>query len=381
MIVNVEFLVNEAIENVITRLHYQVDKTIFFGYKEVIQEQKRQVERFLLRHCGVEETAFYEVSHKDFESVLRTMRKVLQREYDDNNHVFFDITGGEPLILAAFGVLSGELHAPMHCYDIDSDTLIELNTGAGHGISKVAEKQDIKLDLNKFIEMQGGVINYRLNKALASAEHEDFEELMPKLWKVSDGNADIWNAFSDMLKRYSNTEYGLSVELTQKEVSSYLKESRKLDSPEKLSGLLTECEREGLIWQAVYDGDLSFRYLNGFVKECMLNTGSILELHTYMEEKKNSTDCLVGIHLDWDGYIQRDGREDVLNEVDVLVLHGCVPTFISCKNGQVDKNALYELHTVAEKFGGRHAKKVLVATRELSRTDMQRAKEMKIEVR
>lgn len=381
MIVNVEFLVNEAIENVITSLHYKVDKTIFFGYKEVIQEQKRQVERFLLRHCQVAETAFYEVSHKEFESVLRTMRNVLQREYDDINQVFFDLTGGEPLILAAFGVLSGELHAPMHCYDIDSDTLIELNTGAGHGISKVAEKQDIKLDLNKFIEMQGGVINYRLNKALASAEHEDFEELMPKLWKVSDGNADIWNAFSDMLKRYSNTEYGLNVELTQKEVSSYLKESRKLDSPEKLSGLLKECEREGLIRQLAYDGDLSFRYLNAFVKESMLNTGSILELHTYMEEKKNSTDCLVGIHLDWDGYIQRDGREDVLNEVDVLVLHGCVPTFISCKNGQVDKNALYELHAVAEKFGGKYAKKVLVATRELSRTDMQRAKEMNIEVR
>ena len=381
MIVNVEFLDNEPLENVITSLHYCVDKTIFFGYADVIRAQKRRVERFLLKHCQVKEVAFYAVPTADFEGVLRTIRKRVGAEYEAGHKVFFDITGGEPLILAAFGVLSGELRAPMHCYDIPGDRLIELNTGAGHAISKLARVQQMEFTLDQYIEMMGGVINYRLNKALSSTRNEEFEELMPRLWKVSNDNSDAWNAFSDMLKRFSNTEYGLVVDLTEKQVEAYLKESRKLNSRQRLADLLADCTREGLLEQASCDAGLFFKYRNSFVKECLLNTGSILELHTYMEEKKDSTDCLVGIHLDWDGFIQHDGRQDVLNEVDVLVLRGYIPTFISCKNGGVDKNALYELHTVAEKFGGKYAKKVLVATRELSATDMERAREMNIEVR
>ena len=381
MIVNVEFLDNEPLENVITSLHYCVDKTLFFGYADVIRAQKRRVERFLLKYCHVKEVTFFEVPKADFEGILRIIRKRVSAEYEAGNQVFFDITGGEPLILAAFGVLSGELRAPMHCYDIPADRLIELNTGAGHAISKIAQVQQMEFDLDKYIEMMGGVINYRLNKALSSTRNEEFEELMPRLWKVSNDNSDAWNAFSDMLKRFSNTEYGLVVDLTQKQVDTYLKESRRLGSRQRLADLLADCTREGLLEQASCDVGLFFKYRNSFVKECLLNTGSILELHTYMEEKKGSTDCLVGIHLDWDGFIQNDGRQDVLNEVDVLVLRGYIPTFISCKNGGVDKNALYELHTVAEKFGGKYAKKVLVATRELSATDMERAREMNIEVR
>ena len=36
--------------------------------------------------------------------------------------------------------------------------------------------------------------------------------------------------------------------------------------------------------------------------------------------------------------------------------------FVSCKNGGVDENELYKLNSVAEHFGTRYAKKVLVAT-------------------
>ena len=44
-------------------------------------------------------------------------------------------------------------------------------------------------------------------------------------------------------------------------------------------------------------------------------------------------------------------------------------------------HALYELETVAERFGGKYAKKVLVSVQPLSRTYAERAKEMDIEVR
>ena len=48
MIVNIEFFDEEPIENVITNLNYEVDKTIFFGYEEFMRPYRHSVERFLI---------------------------------------------------------------------------------------------------------------------------------------------------------------------------------------------------------------------------------------------------------------------------------------------------------------------------------------------
>jgi len=64
-------------------------------------------------------------------------------------------------------------------------------------------------------------------------------------------------------------------------------------------------------------------------------------------------------------------------------MHGMIPVFISCKNGMVTADELYKLNTVAHRFGGEYAKKVLVTTRisdfgEQSMYLKQRAKDMNI---
>lgn len=55
-------------------------------------------------------------------------------------------------------------------------------------------------------------------------------------------------------------------------------------------------------------------------------------------------------------------EDDVKNEMDVLATAGAIPVFISCKNGSVDSDELYKLNTVAQRFGGIYAKKILVMT-------------------
>ena len=64
-----------------------------------------------------------------------------------------------------------------------------------------------------------------------------------------------------------------------------------------------------------------------------------------MEYKEDSDDCLVGVHIDWDGTIHGGWGRDTVNEIDVLALKGYIPTFISCKNGNVDQMALYKKST------------------------------------
>ena len=102
------------------------------------------------------------------------------------------------------------------------------------------------------------------------------------------------------------------------------------------------------------------------------------------------------VRIDWDGKIHEgeennsenkddDTTKDVLNEIDVLTLEGNVPTFISCKAGKMDKGKaltpLYELETVATRFGGKYTKKVLATLYPVKGVYAERAEEMEIELR
>lgn len=119
------------------------------------------------------------------------------------------------------------------------------------------------------------------------------------------------------------------------------------------------------------------------MKDYFWDGGSILEMYVfYLESCENaSNDCRAGVHIDWDGVIHEMPEKDVLNEIDILSIRDNLPTFISCKIGNVDQKAFYELETVANRFGGKYAKKVLVAAKEVAPGYLLRAKEMGIEVR
>ena len=75
---------------------------------------------------------------------------------------------------------------------------------------------------------------------------------------------------------------------------------------------------------------------------------------------------------------------DTENESDGVMMRGMVPVFISCKNGYIDREELYKLNVVANRFGGKYAKKVLFATSlddsDYSQFLRQRAKDMGIKV-
>ena len=64
------------------------------------------------------------------------------------------------------------------------------------------------------------------------------------------------------------------------------------------------------------------------------------------------------------------------------MMKGIVPVFVSCKNGCVDIEELYKFNSVAERFGGKNVRKILIATSlgEDVRSEYfrRRAKDMKI---
>lgn len=114
-------------------------------------------------------------------------------------------------------------------------------------------------------------------------------------------------------------------------------------------------------------------YKNEQVKKCLTKAGQALEMKVYVTAKglrdKNGellyNDALNGVVIDWDGEFHDEKTEsqyDTENEIDVLLMHGVIPVFISCKNGIVTSDELYKLDAVAKRFGAHYSKKVLVAT-------------------
>lgn len=382
MIVNIEFLDREPIENIISSLHFKFDKTIFFGFSEVIEAKKEITKNFLKKYCGVKEVSFVCLPEYQLDSILAAMRKVVEQELMRKNDVFFEVTGGESLILIAFGMLAESFKAPMHSFEIETQKLIELNRENITPISEVAPRQHIQLDLDAFIEMQGGKINYRLHKGAKNLENPEFEKQIESLWNISSKYGEKWNFFADFLRRCCGPDADLLVDVTGKQVMAAYRKVNRFQSIRELGRILADCASAGVLVDFMHTKDnLSFRYKDEKIKDILWDAGSILEMHTFMEERKNSDDCMVGVHLDWDGVIYNHSLKDTLNEIDVLSLKGVIPTFISCKNGSVNQMALYELQTVADKFGGKYAKKVIAAPQGLNDTHSLRAKEMGIEIR
>ena len=388
MVVVFEFLSREPIENVITAMNFQVDRLVFFGNHEDIISQKEKTENFLRKYCAVESIVFLPLSGSNLQSVLQTMRKEIELELSKNAKLFFDITGGESLMLVAFGMLSREYETPMHMYDIYKGKLLELNAREEHtGISSIATKRPVPMTLDKLIEMHGGVINYKLQKDIKDVPDEESREDILKIRKVMKLHSEHWNPFSEFLRENMNPDEEGRVYRKESTVLKALADSsNKLKSAHKFYQIMEDLARAGAILDLKhFEGKYQFRFKNKAIKGYLWDGGSILELYTYLQEKGHSDECRVGVHLDWDGVLEGPAGIDVLNEIDVLSLQGYIPSFISCKSGKLSPqqclHALYELDTVAHRFGGKYAKKRLVVTSEINEVYQERALEMGIELK
>ncbi len=386
MVVNFEFLGMESVENVITCMHYKVDKVVYFGYPEMVNAKKARTEKFLQKRCRVKEVVFHSLPRGGLQEMLHIMRRAIETEKARGNEMFFDITGGENLILVAFGMLAGEYDTPMHQFNVRENKLVELDEGSKRRISRDVQEQNIVFTLDSFIELKGGVVNHSLHKDVKAIKNKDFSVDVDKIWQVAKRHWDNWNQFSNFLGKNMVEDYSLQVDMPINEVHKALNAPYSgLRKMSELNRIVDDFKQVGILRDVDHKGDrYRFTFKNETVKSCLMDGGSILELYTYKKEKEHSTDCRVGVHLDWDGVVQSKGM-DVLNEIDVLTITGNVPTFISCKGGKLGSHqtlhALYELETVTRRFGGKYAKKVLVTARPLGRTYMERAEELRIEVR
>lgn len=384
MNVNFEFFDKEPLENLITCLNYKMDKVIFFGQSDLMNQKRIQVTRDSLRNiCGIEDVKFIELSKSNLYRVIEVLEKEIQIEKHRGSNCFFDLTGGEGLILVAMGILSTKYETPLHQYDVWKEELNTFNNREFPGIEELVEKRKINLTLDNIISMWGGSINYRQQKVVKSQmEDPAFMADFEKLWNIAGRDSRKWNGFSGMLKKLINREdEEMNVLASRKEFQKAVQQSGGITI--KHAEIMIHQLGDAGILEEVWSSEeaIGFRYKDSIMRECMMDAGCALELHSYYEKiaDERFSDVRVGVHIDWDG--DMSGSElDVENEIDVLALEGNIPVFSSCKNGKVNQMALYELETVARRFGGRYVRREMIAGQKMTEGYEVRAEEMGIKV-
>ncbi len=363
----ISFFDEDPVDNIGDLVFYRPARCIFVGPDIVMRKRRREnIREFVLGRGWDTQVDFLSVAAGDLEAAVETLRGLIE-EYPD---CVFDVTGGTELMLCAAGIITGSYDIPMYQRKGQTDRILwqygcEMESVRDH-------------------------LSVREAVALHSAsvfDSETFEawDVTPglrqdvaRLWEIANNNAAEWNNTCDAFAALDDDSEG--EDLLEVAVVSQSGQKAAMEINERI---LLELMDGGYILD--FDGNwggMSFRFRDMQIKRILTKAGNLLELYTSLAADF-ADDWDVGVPLDWDGIAQPYGVTNTCNEIDVMLTVGITPVCISCKNGLCNKEALYELQTLAEHFGGRFARKILVATyinyNENARNSiLQRAKDMGI---
>ncbi len=394
----IEFFDKTASENISTCLTHVPDRVIYIGdnsklmrkhisnYKKVFEGRGQNIE-FL----------FKTISKSNLDNAVEVLSEIVET-YDD---CVFDITGGEEILNLALGIVYSKYKdrvIQIHRFNLRNNTVYDCDKDGATIYRDVP-----KLSVEENIRIYGGDVLYgALNEENTYAWDltDDFIKDVNLIWNICKGNVRYWNMQIGILEAAdvvgSVSEDGLTTVAHRDALDQYLLQHRA--KYKKAKGIISYLLRYGLLtfFDDTDQDKIIVSYKNQQVKKCLTKAGQALEMKVYVTAKelrdKNGdllyNDALNGVVIDWDGEFHDEKTEslyDTENEIDVLLMHGVVPVFISCKNGVVTSDELYKLDTVAKRFGAHYSKKVLVATAldslgEAARYLRQRADDMGIRI-
>lgn len=397
----IEFFDKESIEDICTCFAANADKVIFIG------KDKKVMEKYILRYervfadRGINiQFDIISVKTDDLNDIAEKIIQVIEQRIDADESFVFDLTGGDDLCLVAMGIVYERfksLNIQMHRFNLRNNKITDCDADG----QLLAENDAPMISIEENIRVFGGDIVYGSDNSRGCYNwdmNEEFCHDIDIIWAIMKNTAKYnsvraWNAqisIFEVLEQCGESD-ALTTSVTKETLINEL-----LKNDEKFVHIKGIIDKLRYYHLAEYydDGDLvSVTYKSEQVKRCLTKAGQALELVVFLfalraTDKQGQpayNDVMTGVYIDWDGDIHTEQEGfDTENEIDVMMMHGTVPVFISCKNGKVEIDELYKLNTVATKFGGKYARKILVATAlGKSRTATyirQRAKDMNIDL-
>lgn len=343
------------IENVIAALNFKPEKIIFVGFKKNMKhDAKKSLAHFFKIRNIKSELVFEIVPRYDFEAITQKLENIARQ----NEDCVFDLTGGREMILTAMGYVAAKVNIPLIQFNVRSGELI--NVKNSESICTI-EKPTICTE--ESIILNGGKKTVNANPQWNF--NSDFTNDIKYMWSVCRKNCGLWNKQCNFFSRLSEiTHTYFEINIDKNLLKTYGAEPFLCDE------IIKELIDGGLIKKFKNDKDyLSFEYKNEQISRVLSKAGNLLELYGYItameintNEKGYYDDIAIGVSVDWDINNESEFTISAKNEVDLMLMRDLIPIFISCKNGYVHKEDLYELETVAEKFGGKYVKKILLCT-------------------
>ncbi|MBE6960791.1 MAG: DUF1887 family protein [Ruminococcaceae bacterium] len=371
----IEFFDKTATENVATCLTRVPDRVIFIGDNG--NRMRKHIEDYqrVFRARGYQvEMIIKTTSKSNLDRAVAMLTEIVQT-YDD---CVFDITGGEEIMSVALGMVVAQTpdkNIQIHRFNLGNNKIQDCDMDG-----QTVYLTPPTLSVEENIRIYGGDVIYGAVddvKTYLWDLNEEFLQDVERIWQLCKDNIRGWNiqigifAAAELVGRVQAD--GLTTVVSRAALDRYLIGHNL--RYKKLTGIIDDLLAEGLLTD-FQDGDLNaitISYKDPQVKRCLTRAGQALEMKIFTTAKRLCNedgtalynDAMNGVFIDWDGESHDedvDGLYDTENEVDVMLMYGIVPVFVSCKNGFVTQEELYKLNTIAHRFGGDHAKKVLVAT-------------------
>ena len=374
----VEFFDRAPIDNIISSLTTLPDKIIFIGDENSMNQTRDVYHNFVKRRNLAVKLEFRPIKN-DIGDIVCVLSNIAEQEQD----CLFDLTGGADLVLVAMGIVFERYkhkNLQMQRFSVIDSVVTDCDNDG-----KIIYTGTPEISVEELVALHGGAVRFG-DKTRRWNMTPDFVADIDRMWSICRRDPSAWNSQIAVLNALQTS--GLEVSIDLSTIGKHMDE--KGIKKVSIKDFVEQLERNGLVVD-LYQGEqfVAFSYKNEQIKECLTKAGMALELKVLTTANKigSYTDSMNGVYIDWDGYFhyREDDKKDTENEIDVVLMQGLTSVFVSCKNGNVEEIELYKLQTVAERFGGRYVKKVLIATNFGKRTRnlehfKQRAEDMGIKL-
>ena len=265
--------------------------------------------------------------------------------------VTLDIEGGTPELYLAAGYVYGQNPGGFSCIRIDfADAKITEYSAVGASVRKFTaeERARVAISVPECIRIYGGSIDRDSTAWLrASMTRRQIDDDVMMMWRAMlRRSRHTWNTVVPD-KFHPTGEGSLNVYVNgNDEKIGYVR------------ALVDDLVSAGALLPRGQNGTRRiYKCKSRVVLSCLRKAGELLEL--YMNSiacEISGDDAVSGVCLSFDG---EEGSSD--NEIDGIFTLGCLPVFISCKNGHVGSDELYKFAAVTSQFGGDAKISILVA--------------------
>lgn len=359
----IECFDRSPMENIAGCLHLQPEKLILLGDETQMEAVARRYRKFLSSRGLTTRVALQHIQKNDPLHTASILSDIVRREKD----CVIDLSGGDEQTVMAVGAMLAGLEEPLRRrvsvqkFDTEQRVLVDCDSD-GH----VVRGTRAALSVRELVALNGGAASAGTDQLPKNCAPRDLD----RLWAIVSADPKGWNRSIALLGEFeSRSESKSRIILDLGKLRGQIRNFSEKEP--RIRELLEEFHRHGIIDLTGSRECLRYTYASPLMRCCTQKAGNVLEIKTLLEAmgmvqdgRPYFDDCQMSVTIDWDAisHTPTERVPDTKNEIDVLVTRGLTPLFISCKNGDIGDEELYKLHTVATRFGGSRARKMLVAT-------------------